>query len=285
MGGIGTSLIRWIYRRAIPGPLRNSLRLALLLAERDRSPELIVQPTGKTVMVLAPHMDDEVLGCGGTLAKHIQAGAHVTVVYMTDGGRGDVALNEAELRPDQRREAQAALVALRKAEAARAAKLLGIQGIIYLDYPDGALRVDAGSVAKMDELLRALRPDHVYLPFVMDLHEDHWQTNCIFYEAARRLPAAQTVQLTCLGYEIWTPLFANRVVDISDVIELKLRAVAEFQSQLLQVDYKRCVEGLNTYRAMVQMRGIGYAEAFFVCPLSAYCDLFRQLTDRHKRGR
>src|SRR5262245_23863247 len=52
-------------------------------------PELLEKPEGTRVLVVAPHADDEALGCGGTLAKHHIAGDRITVVFMTDGGKGE----------------------------------------------------------------------------------------------------------------------------------------------------------------------------------------------------
>jgi hypothetical protein len=77
--------IRWGYRRLLHPSARNSLQLTLMLAEHDRAPEPITDFTASRVLVLAPHMDDEVIRCGGVVARHVAAGAQVAVAYMTDG--------------------------------------------------------------------------------------------------------------------------------------------------------------------------------------------------------
>ena len=106
-------------------------------------------------LVVAPHMDDESLGCGGLLAKHAQ---ECQVVVVTDSG------------------------GVRAAEHAQALDLLGVEDSIRLDYPDGEVAGHMTSVvAALDDLLRRLRPEEIYLPFP-SLHQDHIAS----YEAGMR---------------------------------------------------------------------------------------------------
>ena len=79
--------LRAVYGRYVPEPVKNSLRLQLMLLRRDVEPARATPPTGR-IVVLAPHMDDEVFGCGGTIALAADAGARVTFVYVTDGSKG-----------------------------------------------------------------------------------------------------------------------------------------------------------------------------------------------------
>jgi len=112
--------------------------------------------------VLAPHMDDEVLGCGGTLALHVAAGSDVKVVFLTDGGRGGAAGEEPS-----------SIVAIRKAEAECAAHVLGINRLFFLDAADGRLRSDTVVAGRLCEILERERPEIVYLPFFLERHPDH----------------------------------------------------------------------------------------------------------------
>jgi GlcNAc-PI de-N-acetylase len=80
-------LSRWLMKRLSQGTGRY-LQFHGLLQVNKCNPALLWQPEGKKIVVLAPHMDDEVIGCGGTLYKHIQRGATVTVIYLTDGRYG-----------------------------------------------------------------------------------------------------------------------------------------------------------------------------------------------------
>ena len=78
----------------------------------------VSEPGSGRIVVLAPHMDDETLGCGGTIARHVQAGAQVTVVFLTDGRHGASYAGMTELQRDLR---QREITAIRKTEAQRAA--------------------------------------------------------------------------------------------------------------------------------------------------------------------
>ncbi len=85
-------------------------------------PIAMCEPGRAKIIVLAPHMDDEVLGCGGTIVRHVLAQADVTVVFLTDGrrGAGDALKREHFADPYD-------IVKVRKLEAQRAAKIIGVR--------------------------------------------------------------------------------------------------------------------------------------------------------------
>ncbi|UUX94796.1 PIG-L deacetylase family protein [Aquabacterium sp. J223] len=270
---------RALYRRLWP-TARNALRTWLVLEARDRMPQPIEQFAERCVLVIAPHSDDDVIGCGGVMARHVAAGAEVHTAVMTDGRWGDGRLYSRELPAAERQRLQDELVATREREACSAAAVLGTRGVHFLGRVDGALRPDRQAVDAVRTLLQHLRPELVYLPFVYDLHEDHWQTNRVFAEAAQALDLSAARRLRVRGYEVWTPLPANRVADIGSVMGLKRAALAEFRSQLGDQDYLRLVEGLNAYRSGGPFGGRGYAEAFHETSLPAYLRLVRAATLR-----
>src|ERR1043166_7647856 len=86
---------------------------------------IVWEPQGKKIVVLAPHMDDEVIGCGGTLCKHVRNGAEVIVVYMTDGRYGSTALQR--LKGEERKRRERELIEVRKREARLAMETLGVK--------------------------------------------------------------------------------------------------------------------------------------------------------------
>jgi LmbE family N-acetylglucosaminyl deacetylase len=267
-------LLRAVYRRLAP-EARNSLRTWLILEESDHMPEPITRFDAGSVLVIAPHRDDEVIGCGGVTARHVQAGARVEIAFMTDGRWGDGSLFNRDLPAAVRERRQIELIARRKREARAAATLLGTHALHFLDRTDGALEPDAPAVSMLARLLRQIRPALVYLPFVYDLHRDHWQTNRVFAAAAAQLDTADAAGITVRGYEVWSPLLANRVADISAVMPLKRQALACFASQLRDQDYTCVVEGLNVYRSIGAFGGKGHAEAFHEAPLAGYLRLVR----------
>ena len=263
-------LARAGYRLLNP-TARNALRTWLVLEARDGVPQAILDFNESRVLVIAPHSDDEVVGCGGVIARHVRSGSLVDVVFMTDGRRGDGELFTSGLVKMERIRRQDALIETRKREARAAAVVLGTHALHFLGLPDGALRADPAAISALKNVMDSVRPDLVYLPFVYDLHEDHWQTNLVFAGAVSKSGGAEEIRVR--GYEVWTPLLANRVADISEVMPLKREALTKFASQLRDQDYLRTVEGLNTYRSVGAFGGRGFAEAFYEASLRAYLRL------------
>jgi LmbE family N-acetylglucosaminyl deacetylase len=276
-----SSLLRVAYGRYVPEPVRNTLRLNLLLLQRDREPVRAAAPAGR-VAVLAPHMDDEVFGCGGTMAKVCAGAGDVTVIFMTDGRKGYAAETVRGRSSAEIAGWEARLSATRKEESRRAAKILGYRDAVYLDQPDGALACTPQAVRRLATALRSLQPDAIFLPFITDVHHDHWLTNVVFAEAAAA--AALSPELTCWGYEVWTPAPANTVVDVTDVFERKERAMREFASQT-EYEYQRAMVALNTYRSLFTTRGAGFAEGFYTAALPVYLGLYRTVAIGHRRAR
>jgi GlcNAc-PI de-N-acetylase len=127
-------------------------------------PACLEKPEGARVMVIAPHPDDETIGCGGTLRKHHLAGDRVTAVFMTDGSKG------AALAGGISGEA---IIELRKHEARAAAAVLGIDECIFLRNQDTYLQCSPHTVGQLRRLLQSLQPDIVYAPSPLETHRDH----------------------------------------------------------------------------------------------------------------
>lgn len=213
--------------------------------------------------MLAPHMDDEVLGCGGTIARHALAGSKVHVIFLTDGRRGGGALRA----PDGTAVAAQEVVAIRKAEAQRAAQVLGVSALTFLDAEDSLLSSDAHVGLRLREILLRECPDIVYLPFFMEAHPDHRAASAVLCSATH----STKLQFECRGYEVWTPLLANSLVRIDDTIDTKRQAMECYGSQLAETDYLHCINGLNAYRAMsFASPAVRFAEAFHALSLSDY---------------
>ena len=227
---------------------------------------LVYKPASGKVVVLAPHMDDEVIGCGGTLARHVACGAEVTVIFLTDGRQGGkVPPAEGPLEGTE-------IGAVRKLEAQRALRELGVNKFAFLDAADGNLRAEvAGLAGKLREILQQIRPTVVYLPFFLEEHPDHRAASQLLLEAMKGI----NLSFDCHGYEVWTPLFPNCLVNIDDAIEIKKRSLIQYQSQLAEADYIHTAIGLNAYRSAAFLGGTcRYAEAFCALPVADYLDLY-----------
>jgi LmbE family N-acetylglucosaminyl deacetylase len=254
------------FLRTLSRPARSYLRSQGLLRVTKifNKSALEWRPSNERVVVLAPHMDDEVIGCGGTLARHIACGSHVTVVFLTDGRGGGAAGNAAA--------GETSIAATRKREAKLALAELGIAQIVFLDAEDGRLGASAYLVDALRAALVAARPDIVYLPFFLEEHPDHRATSTLLAEAV----SGTGLSFQCHGYEVWTPLFPNCLVRIDETVEAKRRAIRHYQSQLAEADYLHTALGLNAYRSSALVGGeCRFAEAFYAVSLSQYLELFR----------
>lgn len=222
-------------------------------------------PGRERVLVLAPHMDDEVLGCGGAIALHRRAGADVAVVFLTDGRWGSSSLRG--LDGAALRAAQDQLVATRKREAAAALEILGVGDVVYLDAVDGSLSSDPDTVSRLRAVVERIRPQIVYLPSFLEQHPDHRAANGLLMAAAGHRSAA----FDCLAYEVWTPHYPNCFVGIDSVLDKKRSALSQYHSQLADADFEHGILGLNAYRALMRPRpGRRYAEAFCALPYADY---------------
>ncbi len=221
--------------------------------ERERRPPPYpiiwdTPPRGR-VLVLAPHPDDETLGCGGVLVRHREQGDPVRVVFATDGAAGDplgyyVGSDYLELRRE---------------EARQAGTILGLEDLVFWDYPDGRL-AEAGDLAeRLGTLFETYRPDIIYRPSAREVHPDHWALG-VAVEAARR-HYSPAVGDFC--YEIWAAVYPTYVIDVGGTWERKQKAIEQYESQLRYNDYCRIIAGLNAYRVMF-LSSARYVEAFEV---------------------
>jgi LmbE family N-acetylglucosaminyl deacetylase len=206
-------------------------------------------------MVFAPHPDDEVLGCGGTILHMRRLGAEVDVVFLTDGGQSHYRL------PDARE-----LIRRRQAEALAAAAVLRVaaERLTFLAFADTRLSAHAESARQRIAARLAERcPSQVFVPYAHDPHPDHRATNAIVRAALRDVGQHPTV----FEYPVhqWTRwpwchrsshgtvyagvrprgrgllaslrflLHCRRVVRIDAVVDVKQRALAAHASQVSAV--------------------------------------------------
>lgn len=270
---------RQLYRWLMPSSAKSTLRLRLLLDERDKPPVVVDDFAPRSVLVLAPHPDDEVIGCGGALRRHVLAGAQVTVVFLTDGRSGDRELGKNSGPGDEElARARTELSTRRKRESEAAAEILGVQELLFLDGPDGALDDTPALTAQLRDVLRRCAPSLIYVPSMLDLHADHWATNRVFYHCLDTLDETAPV---LREYEVWTPLLVNRLVVIDDVMEEKRRALEQFASQN-PARLVNATVGLNRYRSiyLYQAKERQFAEAFYESSPEQYRLLFEKFAGK-----
>ena len=215
--------------------------------------------TDRTALVVAPHPDDEVLGCGGSIAKLVARDWEVHVAIVTKVG--PPLFTEEDL-----------VVGRREAKAAH--ELLGVARTHFLGLPAAGLdRVPHADLnAALGETFAEVRPSLALLPFGADLHADH---QAVFHSAMVAVrPMAPGAPRTCLAYETlsetnWnapqlTPSFTPSVfVDIGRHLERKLEALRCYATQLRPFPHERSLQAI---RALAELRGatagLPAAEAF-----------------------
>jgi len=265
-------LLKYLSRKARPYVRTFGL---LQTAKVFNRTALVWEPGDERVLVLSPHMDDETIGCGGTLAAHLARGSRITVVFLTDCTRGGKLVSPAPGIPvDPENE----LSERRRVEARRALGVLGTDDIVFLGGRDGSLAVTPDLVRQLRDILLDVRPVIVYLPCFLEAHPDHRTVSELLVAASEDLP----FEIQCLAYEVWTPLFPNCFVNIDATMHVKRRALSEYVSQLADTDYLHSALGLNAYRSSAFLgKTCAFAEAFLAVTLAEYKELYGNF--RHAR--
>ena len=213
------------------------------------------------ILVVAPHMDDEVLGCGGIMAKYAKEGHEVYVAVVTNGQPPLFTKEEDDVD---------------KANCLEAHKLLGVKETFFLDLP--AAMLDTMPKYKLNgtinKVVQKLVPDELYIPHKGDMHFDHKMINeaCMVAvrprseEAVKRVYVYETLSETEWDVPIADNYFMPNVfVDISDYIDLKIEAMAKFSQQIIEYPSPRSKEGI---RSLALNRGMTvykkYAESFML---------------------
>lgn len=217
------------------------LAIALLAASPGRAQERIEEWKGKTIMVFTPHPDDDLFGCGGTLALLARNGNKILIVIYTNDNKGSFDLEMTSER----------LARIRKAEEEAAMATLGIpkENIFWMGYDDGELEYAEPKAlcGQATKYIRQHRPDVVFSVDPGEWYErwhksDHRMAG---FNTADAIRAAEfhlyyPEHLLVDGLKPWkVPLMmfyytateANYWVDISGVIDLKLAAVGKHVSQ------------------------------------------------------
>ncbi len=201
-------------------------------------------PSGRA-LVLAPHPDDEVFGCGGAIMRHIAARDPVRVVIATDGAFG--ATDDAGQYARSRQQ-----------ESRCAAAVLGYRDPLFWGLPDRGLEYGEHLIRRIQTAIDDWTADLLYAPSWWEIHPDHLTLALAAAEAVRRCRRP----LRLLMYEVGVPLHPNRLLDITDLRARKQAAIACFASQLAQQSYDRHVTALNTYRTYTLAAGVESAEAY-----------------------
>jgi LmbE family N-acetylglucosaminyl deacetylase len=202
-------------------------------------------PRDESVLIIAPHPDDELIGLGGTIQLLRERNCSVHVVYVTTGHK------------DKKDKI--------KKEAISVCSLLGIQ-YTFLSNNPGEINLSEG--LKLEKIVRDLKVRHLYTTFIMDDHDDHKRVNQLIFPFVR-----DVYKLKIWMYQIYTSLPTNCVVDITEVANQKYKALSQYINVKGDRDWVHYSKGcdarmsrfLKDYNAL-------YAESFLVMDSRDYYD-------------
>jgi LmbE family N-acetylglucosaminyl deacetylase len=213
----------------------------------------------RNTLIIAPHPDDEVLGCGGTIKRLSSGGTEVFVLIAT---RGKIGMYS-----------EGSIVNTRS-DAKRAHKILGVAETRFLDFP--APDLDLVSIAEISDAISSIIKEFdvstVYMPHHGDIHNDHKVVFQAGLVAARPLngnPVKRIFSYETLSETEWAAPFGNNsfvptfFVNITDHLSAKLEAMKCFRTQLREFPNPRSLEAI---KALANFRGstvgLNHAEAF-----------------------
>ncbi|MGF1730515.1 PIG-L deacetylase family protein [Photobacterium kasasachensis] len=214
------------------------------------------------VLVVAAHSDDEALGCAGTIAKHIDNGDQVTVMFMTDGvsSREELEVQAGELRNEA---------------AIKALGILGVAEVKQYSFPDN--KMDSvpllDVVQAVEEVLSEYNPSVVYTHFASDLNMDHCITHRAVmtacrpqsWSSVREIYSFEVLSSTEWASRTGSQFVPQRIVDISAYWEMKLNALKCYEVEMRSYPHSRsyeCIEAQAKYRGATH--GMAMAEAFVI---------------------
>ena len=220
----------------------------------------------KRILVIAAHPDDEVLGCGGTIARHADAGDQVQVLIVAEGATSRLLQRDRDVASEE--------LSLLAQAAHEAGEILGAQGVELLDFPDNRLdsidRLDV--IKRIEERIARYQPQVVYLHHAGDVNVDHRRLHEAVVTACRPTPGHPVRRL--LSFEVassseWQPpgsapaFQPNWFVDISDQWHRKRDALVAYASEMRPWPHARSLEALeHLARWRGAQVGVEAAEAF-----------------------
>ncbi|WP_456324631.1 PIG-L deacetylase family protein [Desulfonauticus submarinus] len=219
----------------------------------------------KKILIVAAHPDDEILGCGGTVARMVREGYEAYTLILGEG-----ITSRDEVRNRAKRDAE--ICELRK-QIYKATKIIGVKDVFIYDFPDNRFdTVPLLDIVKVVEKVKSeIQPDIIFTHYEHDLNIDHQITYQAVITATR--PMVHESVNTIYSFEVLSSTewkypqnySPNVFVDISDTLDLKIRAMTEYTSELCQYPHPRSIEGIKMKAQLRAMEaGFEFAEAFML---------------------
>jgi len=214
------------------------------------------------ILVVAPHHDDEVIGCGGTIINHHKKGDKIWIVYITAGWSG---------LPKIKSKKKA--IKIIEKEARNACEILGVEKLIFMREEDRNISENEKVVQKLIKIIREIKPNLIYTPHPGEKDIEHRITYKITKEASwlsksPYLPnlgdSTKSIKAIYL-YEVWTPMEKFFIKeDITSEVDRKTEALLAYKSQIEYLNLVDAIIGLNMYRGSMVATTKKFAEVFQV---------------------
>lgn len=210
------------------------------------------------ILVVCAHPDDETIGLGGTIAKHIENGDKVFVLIFTDGESGRIKSNKK--------------IIMRKNQAKKATSILGINEIKFLGYSDQMLDTKPSLVLvkQLEKIIKKWNPDTVYTHYWGDVNQDHRKVFDATLIATRPTPSSKIKRIICYeilsstewGNENFKP---NLFIEISKFLKKKIKAFKVYKYEINPFPHPRSEESIiSRSRYWGSTVGTMNAEAFII---------------------
>jgi LmbE family N-acetylglucosaminyl deacetylase len=216
---------------------------------------------GHKILIVAPHPDDEAIGCVGTMLLHIASGDRVCVAIATDGRRSGAIADPIQMSLQRRR------------EAGDAAQLMRVERMEWMGFPEGEWNI-AALRDSLKNLIDEVAPDIVYAPSRIDFHPEHFKVAHALALALAEMPSRGGHDRTVRIYPVQVPLtslMSNLVADISALIP---QCEAVLRAYVSQAGSVQCASRQRRYSAR-RHRLAAQAEEFWELSASQYVVLHR----------
>ena len=217
-------------------------------------PKKILIKKKKKILVISPHPDDEVIGCGGTLLKYDCLNSEIIIVYITNGTN-----NQSKQKN-------------RKSEAKRLCKKMNWEHI-FLDFE---LKSKTWNYLKLKQAIDKVNPEIIFIPSLFDDNIEHKNANFLLNDSIKN-----SSKFSIWSYQVYSSHITNTVIDITDQIKKKAELINIYKSQSKIRDWVHFSQGLNAWNSrLIGTRGKKiWVETFMVFDSKSYKSYIHKFTN------
>ena len=207
-------------------------------------------PKNKKILILAPHPDDEVLGCGGLILLLLNNKCQINIFCLTSGEKREQNFREKEFKSIWEKK---------------------INKYIFFRYNDNGILNNQKDIKKVRSKIIELKPDIILTPFILDDHVDHTNTNKVFLNLNDDL-----LNIKIWSYQVYSSILSNYYLNITNVQKKKFQLMKKYKSQMRNFDYINWNRGLNAWSSrFANKKNVKFVENYYVNDLENYCKICR----------